>query len=142
MTNILERANKLLETVEPLSEREIQLIDGMIEVQRNHADRCDNITNRAMAEKQKGWDMERVALLEKLKTSYSRETVERLLAELTVWAVYHSEECVGSFIQGLFSSEEKAQSWIDTQSNWPKEECFISVMEIDDELRRMAEGEK
>ena len=51
----------------PLTPREIGLIDGMIEVQLNHAERCDSIPNRAMAEKQKGWDMERVALLRKLK---------------------------------------------------------------------------
>ena len=51
----------------PLTPREIELIDGMIEVQLNHAERCDSIPNRAMAEKQKGWDMERVELLRKLK---------------------------------------------------------------------------
>lgn len=44
-----------------------ELIDGMIEVQLHHAERCDGIANRAMAEKQKGWDMERVALLRKLR---------------------------------------------------------------------------
>jgi len=51
----------------PLAAREIELIDGMIEVQLDHAARCDNIANRVMAEKQKGWDMERVELLRKLK---------------------------------------------------------------------------
>jgi hypothetical protein len=51
----------------PLTAREIELIDGMIEVQLDHAARCDNIANRVMAEKQKGWDMERVELLRKLK---------------------------------------------------------------------------
>jgi len=50
-----------------LTPREIELIDGMIEVQLHHAARCDGILNRTMAEKQKGWDMERVALLRKLK---------------------------------------------------------------------------
>jgi hypothetical protein len=50
-----------------LTERELELIDGMIEVQLDHAKRCDSIANRTMAEKQKGWDMERVALLQKLK---------------------------------------------------------------------------
>jgi hypothetical protein len=50
-----------------LTERELELIDGMIAVQLDHAARCDNIANRTMAEKQKGWDMERVALLQKLK---------------------------------------------------------------------------
>ena len=52
---------------QPLTPREIELIDGMIEVQLDHAARCDNIANRTMAEKQKGWDMERVELLRKLK---------------------------------------------------------------------------
>ena len=53
----------------PMTEREIELIDGMIEVQLHHAERCDYIANRVMADKQKGWDMERVALLEKMKAN-------------------------------------------------------------------------
>jgi hypothetical protein len=52
-----------------LTPRELELIEGMIEVQLHHARQCDSIANRAMAEKQKGWDMERVALLRKLKGS-------------------------------------------------------------------------
>ena len=51
----------------PLTERELELIDGMIQVQLRHAEQCDGIANRSMAEKQKGWDMERVALLQKIK---------------------------------------------------------------------------
>ena len=54
---------------EPLSAREIELLDGMIDAQLDHAKRCDLIQNRLMAEKQKGWDMERVTLLRKLKAS-------------------------------------------------------------------------
>jgi hypothetical protein len=50
-----------------LTEREIEVLDGMIEAQLYHASLCDSIPNRVMAEKQKGWDMERVALLRKLK---------------------------------------------------------------------------
>ena len=50
-----------------LTEREIELLDQMIEAQLNHALQCDHIANRVMAEKQKGWDMERVELLRKLK---------------------------------------------------------------------------
>jgi hypothetical protein len=57
----------LMEEKIGLTEREIELLDGMIEVQLNHAERCDSIANRSMAEKQKGWDMERVALLQKIK---------------------------------------------------------------------------
>lgn len=57
-----------------LTEREIQLIDGMIEVQLHHAAQCDIIRNRTMAEKQKGWDMERVALLRKLKGTTESKT--------------------------------------------------------------------
>ena len=56
--------------VEPLTPREIELIDGMIAVQLDHAMRCDAIANRAMADKQKGWDMERVALLQKFKAAH------------------------------------------------------------------------
>ena len=52
-----------------LNERELELIDGMIETQLNHASRCDTIANRTMAEKQKGWDMERVELLRKVKAA-------------------------------------------------------------------------
>jgi hypothetical protein len=51
------------------TEREKELIDGMIEVQLDHARRCDNIVNRTMADKQKGWDMERVALLQKIRAT-------------------------------------------------------------------------
>lgn len=54
----------------PLTPREIELLDGMIEVQLHHAAQCDRIANRTMAEKQKGWDMERVALLRKLKAAH------------------------------------------------------------------------
>ena len=50
------------------SERELELIDGMIAVQLDHAQRCDAISNRAMAEKQKGWDMERVELLHRIRS--------------------------------------------------------------------------
>jgi len=49
-----------------LTEREIELIDGMIEVQLHHAQRCESMKT-SMAEKQKGWDLERVSLLEKIK---------------------------------------------------------------------------
>jgi len=51
------------------SERELELIDGMIEVQVIHAERCDSMPNRAMAEKQKGWDMERIELLRKIRNT-------------------------------------------------------------------------
>ncbi len=49
-----------------LSAREIELVHGMIEVQLKHAEQCDRIMNRNMAEKQKGWDLERVELLRKV----------------------------------------------------------------------------
>lgn len=51
----------------PLTPRELELIDGMIEVQLAHAERCDAIANRRMASKQKEWDMERVELLRKIR---------------------------------------------------------------------------
>lgn len=49
------------------TERELELIDGMIQVQLDHAARCDGIANRGMADRQKLWDMERVALLKKVR---------------------------------------------------------------------------
>ena len=52
----------------PMTDRELELIDGMITVQLGHAQRCDAISNRDMAEKQKGWDMERVELLRRIRS--------------------------------------------------------------------------
>ena len=55
-----------------LTTREVELIDGMIATELRHASRCDAIQNRVMGEKQKKWDLERVALLEKIKKETSR----------------------------------------------------------------------
>jgi hypothetical protein len=63
------------------TDRELQLIDGMIEVQLRHAAQCDGIANRTMAEKQKGWDMERVALLHKIKSISPRREWQSLSEE-------------------------------------------------------------
>ena len=60
------------------TDRELELIDGMIEVQLHHAAQCDGIANRTMAEKQKGWDMERVALLRKIKSISPRREWQSL----------------------------------------------------------------
>ena len=49
-----------------LSEREAELLRGMLKVQLGHAARCDQMTNIPMAIRQKSWDMERVELLRKL----------------------------------------------------------------------------
>jgi hypothetical protein len=61
-----------------LSEREIELIDGMIEVQLRHAEQCQAMIDRpggnaVMATKQLGWDMERVNLLRKIKQHFGVE---------------------------------------------------------------------
>jgi len=58
-----------------LSDREIELIEGMIEVQLHHAKQCQSIIDRpggniTMASKQLGWDMERVELLRKIKEHF------------------------------------------------------------------------
>ena len=58
-----------------LSDREIELIDGMIEVQLRHAEQCQTMIDRpggnsVMATKQLGWDMERVELLRKIKQHF------------------------------------------------------------------------
>ncbi len=50
-----------------LTDREVELIDEMIETQLLHAERCDHMANSTMAQKQKAWDLERVELLRKLK---------------------------------------------------------------------------
>lgn len=63
------------------TDRELELIDGMIEVQLRHAAQCDAIANRPMAERQKGWDMERVALLRKIKNSPPRREWQSLSEE-------------------------------------------------------------
>jgi len=73
------------------TDRELELIDGMIEVQLRHAAQCDAIANRPMAERQKGWDMERVALLHKIKSSPPRREWRSLSEdELTALGVIHS----------------------------------------------------
>jgi hypothetical protein len=73
------------------TDRELELIDGMIEVQLRHAAQCDGIANRTMAEKQKGWDMERVALLYKIKSISPRREWQSLSEdELTALGVIHS----------------------------------------------------
>lgn len=64
--------NPAIEEINTWSVRELELFDGMIEVQKTHAETCDRIPNRVMAEKQKGWDLERVALLEKCKALYQK----------------------------------------------------------------------
>ena len=54
--------------------RELEFIDEMIVAQLNHAERCDSIRN-PVAEKQKQWDLERVAILQKAKGMSRREWV-------------------------------------------------------------------
>jgi hypothetical protein len=77
------------------TDRELELIDGMIEVQLRHAAQCDAIANRPMAERQKGWDMERVALLHKIKSISPRHEWQGLTEEereqATGWSVEHIE---------------------------------------------------
>ena len=55
-----------------LTTREIELIDGMIEVQDRHAKQCQEMIKReggnvVMATKQLGWDTERINLLTRIK---------------------------------------------------------------------------
>ena len=49
-----------------LTTRDIELINGMISVQLDHAERCGRILNKNIAEKQRGHDMERVELLRRI----------------------------------------------------------------------------
>lgn len=48
-----------------------------------------------------------------------------------VFAVYHSEQYVGNFKQALFTTEKKAQAYIDAQTKRLGEEIFIEVMKLD-----------
>jgi hypothetical protein len=73
------------------TDRELELIDGMIEVQLRHAAQCDGIANRTMAEKQKGWDMERVALLHKIKSISPRCEWQSLTDKEIIDAVRESD---------------------------------------------------
>ena len=61
-----------------LTTREIELINGMIDVQLDHAKQCQSMIDRpggnaTMASKQLGWDMERVKLLRKIKEHFGVE---------------------------------------------------------------------
>jgi hypothetical protein len=73
-----------------LSLRDIELLNGMIEVQVHHAEQCKEIINRpngniTMATKQRDWDMERVYLL----------LIEKLIELTPIWSspltgtIYH-----------------------------------------------------
>jgi hypothetical protein len=84
------RAALAQEEQEPWTDRELELIDGMIEVQLRHAAQCDVIANRPMAEKQKGWDMERVALLMKIRNAPPRREWKGLTEE-EIWELYYDE---------------------------------------------------
>lgn len=48
-----------------LTKREVELIEGMIEVQANHAIRAARM-NSPMGYKQYGWDMERIEILKRI----------------------------------------------------------------------------
>jgi hypothetical protein len=50
-----------------LTDDEQTLLEGLIDYWADHADRCDNIANRRMAEWQKAQDLARVELLKKLR---------------------------------------------------------------------------
>jgi len=73
--------------VQPVAwtERELELIDEMIEVQLNNSERLERIPNRAMADKQKGWNMERVALLQKIKSAPPTSPDVQELVEPVAW---------------------------------------------------------
>jgi hypothetical protein len=49
-----------------LTDDEQALLQGLIDYWQDHANRCDNIANRRMAEWQKAQDLARVGLLKKL----------------------------------------------------------------------------
>jgi hypothetical protein len=105
----------------PLTARELELIDGMIEVQLDHAKRCDSIANRTMAERQKGWDMERVALLQKIRATppaapvpLTDDQIEDLLSEANRGFCIEREDYFKAFrdaeaAHGITAAPEKGQ---------------------------------
>jgi hypothetical protein len=56
-----------MSNIEPLSKEEQQILQSMIEYWQDHANRCDNINNRRMADWQKIQDLARANLLLKLQ---------------------------------------------------------------------------
>lgn len=56
-----------------LSTRERELIEGMIKVQKYHAERSLTLNNKRMGEKQHKRDMERVELLERILNETEEE---------------------------------------------------------------------
>jgi len=49
---------------------------------------------------------------------------------MKLYVVFHVEDCVGSFFQDVFSTQEKAEKWIETQNEHPASECFIKEYEL------------
>ena len=49
-----------------LSNKELNLLEGMIAQQENHILRCQSLQNRRMAIRQAKWDQERVDVLTKI----------------------------------------------------------------------------
>ena len=51
----------------PLTPRELELIDGMIQAQVYRAEQSSRLGNKVMGLRQQGWDLERAELLRKLR---------------------------------------------------------------------------
>jgi hypothetical protein len=60
-----------------LTDRELEVLDSMIEVQINHRDTALRMENKRMGVRQAAWDEERILLLKKLKYHSHNAVLER-----------------------------------------------------------------
>jgi hypothetical protein len=72
-----------------LTDAELALLQGLIDYWQDHADRCDKIANRPMAERQKGQDLARVELLKKL---HGIAAMAGDIAEGYEWSAIHASD--------------------------------------------------
>jgi hypothetical protein len=130
------------------TDRELELIDGMIEVQLHHAAQCDGITNRPMAERQKGWDMERVALLRKIKSiSPRREPEQEQEPEPAAWVDEASIAWLAEHPRGIITTRLVKQKSPERQmamyAEPPRREWqSLSEEEINELSHTMVKGHK
>ena len=58
------------------TDEELEILKGMIERERNHAERCLNVNN-VLAGRQREWDLKRVELLERIIENAAKFSPEK-----------------------------------------------------------------
>jgi len=56
-----------------INSREMEVLEGMLQREIDHAVRCETIANRTMAERQKAWDLERAHIIRKIINYYYKQ---------------------------------------------------------------------